>query len=71
MAKARGDIRLQFGKRVQDLRKAAGFSQEGFAAHLGLDRSYVGGVERGDRNVSLINIKKIADGLDLAVRDLF
>lgn len=71
MAKARADIRREFGKRVQELRKAAGFSQEGFAAHLGLDRSYVGGVERGDRNVSLLNIKKIADGLELSVRELF
>ena len=54
-----------------ELRKTAGFSQEGFAAHLDLDRSYIGGVERGNRNVSLVNIKRIADGLDIEIRELF
>jgi len=71
MARGRGDIRKHFGKRVRDLRRAAGFSQESFAAHVELDRSYMGGVERGARNVSLLNIQKIADGLGIPIGDLF
>lgn len=60
-----------FGARLRTLRKARGLSQEAFADIAGLDRSYVGGVERGERNVSLINIKKFADALEISVEDLF
>lgn len=54
-----------FGARVRALRKAAGFSQEDFALEIGLDRTYMGGVERGERNLALLNIHKIATGLKL------
>ncbi len=54
-----------FGARVRALRKAAGFSQEDFALEIGLDRTYMGGVERGERNLALLNIRKIATGLKL------
>ena len=47
------DVKILFGKRIRELRKLRGWSQEEFALHVGLDRSYVGGVERGERNVSL------------------
>lgn len=57
------DIRKRFGMRVRELRKEAGFSQEGFAHECGLDRTYIGGVERGERNISLINIEKISTTL--------
>ena len=60
-----------FGVRLRTLRKARGFSQEAFADISGLDRSYVGGVERGERNVSLLNIKKFADALGISVEELF
>jgi transcriptional regulator with XRE-family HTH domain len=60
-----------FGLRIRTLRKARGLSQEAFADLAGLDRSYVGGVERGERNVSLMNIKKFADALDTPVEDIF
>ena len=60
-----------FGVRLRALRKARGFSQEAFADISGLDRSYVGGVERGERNVSLLNIKKLADALEISVEELF
>ncbi len=67
----RPDILERFGRRVRKLREEAGFSQEGFAAHAGLDRTYQGGVERGQRNIALRNIEKIAKGLGVSVSDLF
>ena len=60
-----------FGKRLRVLRKARGFSQEGFALQVNLDRTYVGGIERGERNPGLKVILRIADTLDVAVADLF
>ena len=65
------DIIAVFGQRVRMLRKARELSQETFADLAGLDRSYVGGVERGERNVSLVNIKKFADALEISVEKLF
>lgn len=55
----------KFGERLRSLRKAQGYSQESFALKAGLDRSYIGGVERGDRNIALVNICKVAEALDL------
>ena len=60
----------QFGARVRALRKQAGFSQEDFALEIGLDRTYMGGVERGERNIALLNICKIARGLHISVSAL-
>jgi transcriptional regulator with XRE-family HTH domain len=65
------DIRSEFGDHVRSKRLALGLSQEDFAEKAGLDRTYIGGIERGRRNVSLLNIEKIADALDIPVRDLF
>jgi transcriptional regulator with XRE-family HTH domain len=59
-----------FGERVRVLRQARGISQEALALAAGLDRTYVGGVERGERNISLINIHKIAQALDVSLGDL-
>ena len=59
-----------FGERVRVLRQLRGLSQEALALAAGLDRTYVGGVERGERNVSLINIQKIAQALDVSPADL-
>ena len=59
------------GKRVRELRKARGFSQEGFANELGLDRSYYGGIERGERNVAVLNLVLLAKKLKVEVGDLF
>lgn len=60
-----------FGRRVRDLRAKLGLSQEKFADRCGLHRTYMGGIERGERNPSLLNIGKIAKGLDLSLSDLF
>lgn len=64
-------VRQEFGRRVRELRKAKGYSQERFAMASGLDRSYYGAVERGERNVSLENIAVIAQALDIPVKELF
>jgi transcriptional regulator with XRE-family HTH domain len=64
------DIAARFGLRVRELRKAKGLSQEAFAAACGLDRTYISGIERGRRNVSLRNIEVIADALGVSISEL-
>jgi len=59
-----------FGERVRALRQKRGFSQESLALASGLDRTYVGGVERGERNISLLNIQKIAQALEVSPAEL-
>ncbi len=61
----------EFGKRIRDLRAKTGLSQEKFALKIGIDRTYYSSVESGKRNVSLQNIKKIADGLGVSLSELF
>ncbi|WP_235935379.1 helix-turn-helix domain-containing protein [Candidatus Laterigemmans baculatus] len=61
------DILERFGDRVRELRKQRGWSQEEFALQCGLDRTYVGGIERGERNVALRNIERIARTLDVTI----
>lgn len=63
-------LQLQFGERVRKLRKLKKLSQEALALACQLDRTYIGGVERGERNISLVNIYKIANALGASVRDL-
>jgi transcriptional regulator with XRE-family HTH domain len=62
---------LQFGERVRTLRLKAGMSQEELAAKAGIHRTYIGGVERGERNLSLINVLRIADALGIEAAGLF
>ncbi|QDT22443.1 MULTISPECIES: helix-turn-helix domain-containing protein [Gimesia] len=69
MAK-RKDILKRFGERVRELRKEQGYSQENFAYACELDRTYVGGIERGERNVALRNIERIAATLGISVAEL-
>ena len=56
------DIAEKLGIRLRDLRNEAGISQEKFALQIGMDRTYYASVEKRKRNVSLKNLKKIADG---------
>ncbi len=67
----KSDVKLLFGRRVRELRKNRGWSQEEFALQVDLDRSYVGGVERGERNISLENICLIAETLQVPPAKLF
>lgn len=64
------DVLIRFGERVRELRTEANFSQEEFAEECGLDRTYMGGIERGERNLGLRNIEKIADALDITIAEL-
>jgi ribosome-binding protein aMBF1 (putative translation factor) len=64
-------IQKRFGERVRELRKRKGLSQEALALACELDRTYIGGVERGERNLSLINIYRIAEALEVKPRELF
>ena len=64
------DPKINFGLRVRQLRARLGVSQEDFAHKVGLDRSYVGSVERGERNISLENICLIAAGLGVSAAEL-
>lgn len=64
------EVVSSFGKRTRELRKKAGLSQEELALRAGLDRSYVGQVERGECNVTVLNIYKLATGLKVEPSDL-
>ena len=59
------------GNRVKELRLEKGLSQEKLALKIGMDRTYYASVEKGRRNIALQNIKKIADGLEVSLSDLF
>lgn len=62
---------VKIGQRIRDLRKSKGFSQEDFAGEVGLDRTYMGSVERGERNIAAINLIRIAKTLKVDVGELF
>lgn len=61
----------EFGKKIKEIRINQGISQEKFALKINMDRTYYASVEMGKRNISLINIKKIADGLGMSLSELF
>jgi transcriptional regulator with XRE-family HTH domain len=65
------NIQKKFGTRLRQIRQNMGLSQEELAHLCNLDRSYVGGVERGERNISLVNIHKIADALNISPTEFF
>lgn len=62
---------IRFGCVVRNIRMASSLTQEDLAAQSGLDRSYIGGIERGERNPTLAVIEKIADGLGISLAELF
>jgi transcriptional regulator with XRE-family HTH domain len=62
---------IKIGKQIRRLREKLGFSQEAFAAEVGIDRSYMGGIERGERNISALNLIRIAKAMDVEVGALF
>ena len=65
------EVKKAFGARLRQLRKALKLSQEKVALRCGLDRSYLGQIERGESNVSLININRIAEALEVEAGELF
>lgn len=64
------DPRILFGKRLAVLRKDLGWSQEGLALESGIARSYLSGVERGKRNIALVNICRLAETLAVPAKEL-
>lgn len=65
------DIQQRFGQRVRELRLARGLSQEELAFRARIHRTYLGGIERGERNPALKNIAAIAGALGVGIRELF
>lgn len=64
------DLQTVLGNRVRELRLKKGFSQESFADHCGLHRTYMGGIERGERNLTIQTIFTVARGLELTLSAL-
>ena len=62
---------IKLGKKIRELRKERGFSQESFAYEVGLDRTYMGSVERGERNIAALNLIRIAKTLKVELGALF
>jgi len=65
------DIKLKFGNRLKRLREENEISQEKLAYKAGIHRTYLSSVERGERNISLVNIEKIAEALSIEISELF
>lgn len=65
------DIRILVGKRVKELRNKLGISQEELADIAELDRTYITSVECGKRNISIVNIEKLAKALKVSLSDFF
>jgi transcriptional regulator with XRE-family HTH domain len=63
-------VQLAFGNALREYRKEAGISQEQLAARAGMNRTYVGDVERGERNVSIVNMQKLAKALKVKLSAL-
>ena len=61
----------KIGNRIRELRSRTGLSQEKFAQKIGMDRTYFASVELGKRNISIVNIEKIASGLDVSLSEFF
>ncbi|KGO85359.1 transcriptional regulator [Flavobacterium rivuli WB 3.3-2 = DSM 21788] len=65
------DVKLKFGLKIKELRKQKGISQEKLANLAEIDRTYLPTIEKGERNVSIIVIEKLANALGVTIRDLF
>ena len=65
------DVRLKIGQRIKELREKESMSQKDLAYSSDLDRSYIASIESGQRNVSIINIEKIAIALNVTLKEFF
>lgn len=65
-----GDLQRAVGRNLRAYRQAKGLSQEAFAEVLGVHRTYMGGLERGERNLTLRSLERIADRLGMEAREL-
>ncbi len=64
-------ITTKLGNRIRKLRQQTGLSQEKFALKISMDRTYFASVELGKRNIAIINLEKIANGLEVTLSELF
>lgn len=64
-------ILIQFGNKVKEIRKQKGLSQEQLSFKANLHRTYIGMIERAEKNITLINIQKIAEALEVEIKELF
>lgn len=71
MYKAKSEILVIFGDKVRLLRKQNGFSQDELADKAGVHRTYIGMIERAEKNITLTNIEKLAKALDVEIKTLF
>jgi len=65
------DVKLKIGQRIKELRETATMSQKDLSYAADLDRSYIASVENGQRNISIVNIEKIATALGVTLKDFF
>jgi transcriptional regulator with XRE-family HTH domain len=65
------EVHKKLGERIAELRKKKGFSQEGFAHECGFHRSYMGALERGEKNITLAMVNKVAKALKISLSELF
>ncbi|MDX2281969.1 MAG: helix-turn-helix transcriptional regulator [Saprospiraceae bacterium] len=65
------DVLVKFGEKVRDLRKNQGLSQEELAFKADLHRTYIGMIERAEKNITLVNVGKIANALNVDMNELF
>jgi len=65
------NIKQRFGKKIKQLRLRTGISQEELASLANLDRTYISGIEKGERNVSITVVEKLANAFKVPVKDLF
>ncbi len=65
------DVRLRIGQRIKELREKTNMSQKDLSYSSDLDRSYIASIESGQRNVSIVNIEKIAKALNVSIKDFF
>lgn len=64
-------IKEKVGKRIKQLREKSNMTQEVFAEKCGLDRTYITSIERGERNISIINLEKISNAFNISLSDFF
>jgi transcriptional regulator with XRE-family HTH domain len=65
------EILIKFGNRVRELRKLKNLSQEELAFRANVHRTYIGMIERAEKNITLLNIEKMANALEVSINDLF
>ncbi len=68
---SKANVLVNFGERVRDLRKIQGLSQEELAFKADLHRTYIGMIERAEKNITLVNVEKIANALKVDIKELF